>query len=137
MWNDFDLWFKKYSEGKGNYYAKNYHVHSRNRQFDKFDLKRKAIVTLNRLRSGHTTLKTHLKRIGIIDNNNCSCGHEENIEHILWQCPKYQSNRDKMIKFLTKKLGNRPLSLELLLSSKNKSVIAHVTKFFDSIDIKI
>src|ERR1700712_4354475 len=49
--------------------------------FHKLNLPRKYIITWNRLRSGHTRLKSDLKRIGILEEESCDCGLPQNIQH--------------------------------------------------------
>lgn len=84
--------------------------------FDKTKLKRRTISSINRLRSGHSSLKASLFRFLIIDSPECPyCGEDESPEHVFWSCEKYKENRYIMLQSLAKIYGLGPYHLEFLL----------------------
>ena len=50
---------------------------------------RRAIVTMNRLRSGHSSVKDHLYRIGMADAPLCACRQTQTALHVLFECTNY------------------------------------------------
>lgn len=66
-------------------------------------LPREFIVTINRCRADHYSLKASLFRVGIISDPKCECGHgSQDINHIVWQCSLFDSPRSKLIHQLRK-----------------------------------
>jgi len=62
------------------------------------------ITFINRLRADHYNLNESLHRKKYIDSARCACGYEvEDIDHLVWQCSKYDEER---IRF-DKKLRNK------------------------------
>ena len=71
--------------------------------FNNFKLPRKDITYINRIRSGHCQLNAHLYRMNIVNSPNCECDEvPQNLDHIVWFCPLYDTGRADMINFLTK-----------------------------------
>ena len=62
--------------------------------------KRSEIAMLSRLRTGHCSLNQYLHRFHHEESPECSCGSgaSETVEHFLLHCPKYDKERDKLIK---------------------------------------
>ncbi|KAF7996013.1 hypothetical protein HCN44_009051 [Aphidius gifuensis] len=64
-----------------------------------------------RIRSGHTTTRSSLKRFDIVKDEWCGwCLNKgvrtpETIEHIIWECDQYNDERDKYIDGITCKEG--------------------------------
>ena len=50
-------------------------------------LNRKQWVTLNRLRSGWAKTASFMYKIGLGDSYSCICGAEQDIQHIIYDCP--------------------------------------------------
>ena len=60
-------------------------------------LKRKQVVLLSRLRTGHCHLNQYLHRFNIIETPECECGGEiETVEHYLLNCELYEEERDTL-----------------------------------------
>lgn len=66
-------WVENRGLEKGSYYFKWFLNRNRKPWFNKFDLKRKSMVSINRLRSGHTSLADSLFRNNIVDSPLCDC----------------------------------------------------------------
>ncbi|KYQ48810.1 hypothetical protein ALC60_12140 [Trachymyrmex zeteki] len=90
------LYHRAFPSNRGTFFFENYHCKSTKTWFSDSDFDRRDIVTINRLRSGHNSLKSSLYRFEISDTDLCSCGHIENENHILWECDKFHKERIKM-----------------------------------------
>ena len=62
------------------------------------DKTRKIDTAITRIKIGHTRLNSHLHRMKMTDNIYCRNCHisEENINHLIFQCPKYYSKQQEM-----------------------------------------
>ena len=61
------------------------------------NLKRKQVIMLSRLRTGHCHLNQYLHRFNIIETPECECGAEkETVEHYLLNCELYDEERDAL-----------------------------------------
>ena len=68
------------------------------------ELSRRAIVILNRLRSGHSRARAHLASKNFQVDENCECGEDiHSVEHIIWDCPSFTDGRVGLIRNLNKK----------------------------------
>ena len=57
---------------------------------------RREEIIMTRLRVGHTGLNDTINLIGKKNTDKCErCGVKENVEHILMQCLKYSSERER------------------------------------------
>ena len=50
---------------------------------------------LLRLRFGHTGLNSKLFLIGKHETGRCDCGQEENVEHVIMDCERYEQDRGR------------------------------------------
>lgn len=79
---------------KGTDYFRHFYNSSPKPWFNNLKLPREILTTINRCRSGHYSLASSLSKIGLVDSTECECGYEEqDINHILWQCPLYDTHR--------------------------------------------
>ena len=77
-----------------------------------YNLAREYIVTMNRIRANHYNLAESLARVNIIENSQCKCGeYEEDIDHVVWQCKEYESQRATLLKHLKKMGMHLPLNV--------------------------
>jgi len=91
-------WCRQEARYRGSYYVDKFLSESRFSWFEKFNIKRRAISSINRLRSGHSSLRASLFRFLIVDSPDClTCGGEETPEHVFWECPAYESQREILI----------------------------------------
>jgi hypothetical protein len=77
--------------------------------------KRARANILAQLRSGHSWLASHAKRIKNREDDKCECGARETISHVLVDCLKLCSAREK----LRKRIGTRFNSRSLTLGGKH------------------
>jgi hypothetical protein len=62
--------------------------------FTHFRADRHTITLINIMMSNHICVKSHLHRIGIMDNKMCSCEKNyETLDHILRSCPRFEAQR--------------------------------------------
>jgi hypothetical protein len=80
--------------------------------------KRKHIAWVARLRTGHCSLNTYLKRFNIVHDAICpGCGDaKETVHHFLMVCPKYERWRDRM----RKAVGVGGVKMEKLLGDSRQ-----------------
>ncbi|CAG5103233.1 Protein of unknown function [Cotesia congregata] len=134
MWSEFHKWFMFTNTDKGNYYRNFYYTNNSKPWFSKFKLNRRSVVSINRLRSGHHSLNSCLAKYKIVQSPACACGApEETPNHILFQCPLYESQRAGFIKALSINIGQGPYNVESLLSSLSQGIINCLSTFLSSI----
>ena len=95
-WDDWRREFDKTSEEKGKWY-KNLQQQPRKKiWFKDLILTVKEIRTLSRIRSGHMLTKDRKASWRWEETELCEwCEETENIEHILYECPRYNNIRSK------------------------------------------
>lgn len=116
-------------QNKGNFYFQNYKLLSTKPWFVKNNFSRKAIVTINRLRSGHNSLKNSLARFRITDNDLCSCELPEDANHIFWVCNKYNEERGNMIKNFNKLKLRTSIDIKEILSRMKTEELEIIVNF--------
>jgi len=82
---------------------------------------RKLDVCLTRILTKHTRLKKHLHRLNLETDPNCRwCQFpEETIEHLTLQCPRFHSERTKLLEALKKIKITNP-NIPLLITGENQ-----------------
>ena len=74
--------------------------------------KRKHMVWISRLRTGHCHLNEYIHRFKIIETSEYECGaKKETVEHFLLNCELYDEERDK----LRRKVGTQGMRTSVLL----------------------
>ena len=54
-------------------------------------------IQIGRIRTGHVVTKEKLASWNIVSNPRCDhCGNTEDLAHILYDCPKYDTHREKI-----------------------------------------
>ena len=80
----------------GQYYFKNFFDPNKVNKpwFSRTNLCRNFVVTISRLRTNHYSLAASLARKNFIESEECPhCGlPDEDINHVLWACPKYSDS---------------------------------------------
>jgi hypothetical protein len=60
-------------------------------------MNRRALVSINCMRAGHTNLKASLNRFNIVSTAECECGDGLQMkEYIFWDCKLYEDQRETM-----------------------------------------
>lgn len=91
LFEDFNSWAVASSAIKGAFFFGNFHNKSKRTWFESGKFNRKTIVVTNRLRSGHSSLRSNLYRFKIVDTPFCTiCGVMETSDHVFWSCSRYE-----------------------------------------------
>ncbi len=65
---------------------------------------RKEEVIITRMRFGHSGLNASLFVTGIHETGLCgNCGEKETVEHVIYNCTRYDEERKELISYLNKK----------------------------------
>lgn len=60
------------------------------------NLPRNRAYLLTQLRTGHNWLSSYRKKVGYSDNDQCACGAQETVTHVLVDCPRLRELRRKL-----------------------------------------
>ena len=71
--------------------------------FTNYDLDRRRVTIINRIRSNHTRTKAHLFRKNITNSELCECGGTQTVDHLIWECRDVSSIREILIWYLNSK----------------------------------
>ena len=124
--------------GSGIKFMKNYHSNKSKPWFYRKNLPREIVTMIDRGRSNHYSLAASLAKIHIMDSPRCECGYEtEDLNHVLWQCNKYNSQRLKPIQKLSKQKLQLPLSVTVLFTKPKVSVCKALHSFFKQCNLRI
>lgn len=123
-------WFKA-SWSKGTHYFQHYYKESRQPWFIKLKAQRRDIVTISRIRSNHYGLASSLFRKNLLEYDECLfCGEtEEDINHVMWSCPKYQVQRDELERCLIKNKFFPPHNTEYILHTPASKITFFIARF--------
>jgi hypothetical protein len=87
---------------RGENYSERYYRNSSTPWFRGIKTNRRAFVSINRMRAGHTNLKASLNRFNIVSTAECKCGDGlQTEEHIFWDCNLYEGQRATMMNILS------------------------------------
>lgn len=132
-------WAENRGAVKGAYFFNHFSLRNRKPWFHNFKFKRKSVVSINRLRSGHTTLAECLFNHNIIDSPLCDCGRSQSANHIFWQCDLFVEARGVLLRSLYDldlDLAG-PFCIEQLLHSMTPEIVCALASFIDSILTRI
>lgn len=125
-------------EHKAIFYMNNFFQESRKPWFDKLNLSRKCITSICRLRSGHSSLASSLAKLNIVDSPNCVvCNEEETANHILWDCPRTENLRKKLISDVVETFHTLPCPVELIIAVPNGDSLSPLIHFLTKCEIRI
>ena len=89
--------------------------------------KRKHVVWISRLHTGHCHLNEYLHRFKIIETSECECGaRKETVEHFLLNCELYDEERDKF----RRKVGAQGMRTSVLLG--DSTIIKDTIEYIES-----
>jgi hypothetical protein len=78
--------------------------------FEEWRTERKLITTVSRIILGHCGVRAHLKRFSIVDGSMCVCLEDhETVDHIIWKCSCFLSQRGDPIRDLCAQLNWKAL----------------------------
>jgi len=140
LFSAFFDWCKNSGIDRASWYMDKCLTSSRRTWFHGVDIPRRSVVSICRLRSGHTSLLASLYRFRIVPSPTCLvCDEKESANHIFWKCARFESQRKILIESLIGSGKTFPLPMELLLSQLDGDVevISALHKFIISIDFNI
>lgn len=119
-----NVYIKEQGEKKGKFYFNSYFSNNKKPWFSSKKYSRHLIVWVNRARSNHYHLAASLARINIINDSMCPCNqYEEDLNHVIWQCERYEEQRKVMIKKLCKINFRPPFHIEQVLYELKNNVL--------------
>ena len=91
------------------------------------------ITSMNRIRANHYSLAESLHRKNIVNSERCKCGfREEDIEHVVLDCPLYNNQRNTLIKKLKNNKQPFPINLQNILQKPDSKDAKFVTEFLNA-----
>ena len=128
--------WNKYVRSSNNQYIK---IHPTLPSTPQFYPKSKFFSSIKfRLKVEHACTPAHLNRIGIYSSSFCDCDNTTigNINHILFQCPKYNTYRSEFIRQLLQTDVQLPTDITQLLIDQDRHINT-IVKFIKSANIRI
>lgn len=93
-WEDWKLAYQNTSTEKGTWHFGFMEEPGQKIWFHGLDLNSEEIIILNRIRTGHTNTKERRFKWGWEDDDSCDyCDEKEDLEHLLYYCPRYNTIR--------------------------------------------
>lgn len=91
------------------------------------------------MRCGHTSLKFSLARFNIVPSGKCSeCGSPETLDHIFWECSRFQNQRSQFLKKILKSVNTLLISARsLLINLQDSNIVMALDCFLKTIDCNI
>lgn len=133
-------WYRNTGKEKGIFYFTNYYHNGRRSWIDRSHISRKSMVSLIRLRSGHTALgrAASLFRFRIVNSPLCpACGVDETPNHVFWNCKRFQVLSDSLLTSICKIRGLSPHPVEYLLATLEPKILLPLCSFIDSANLYI
>jgi ribonuclease HI len=128
--------FKWENSDKGRYAHSIFPTVSTKPWFLEIAEERGFVTTFSRIITGHTSTKSHLNRFLIVDDPLCLCQiNYETIDHLLWECPKY--DRQAVVFELSLQNIGFGTPIRDICAMKNWEALKIGYSFFKSCGIKI
>uniref|UniRef100_A0ABD2WBI3 RNase H type-1 domain-containing protein n=1 Tax=Trichogramma kaykai TaxID=54128 RepID=A0ABD2WBI3_9HYME len=126
------------SRERGKQYFEEFYSTCSTPWFSNVKIPRRHIVMINRMRANHTCLAESLERKNIISDAGCRCGcDKETLNHILWDCRLYQTQRKVLLERL-KRIGLfSPLKVEHLIARPNIEACTMLCDFFIGLGVLV
>lgn len=113
---EFKEWCFSSGKTKGTSYFSKFFTANRKPWFDSFEGNRRVISSINRMRSGHSSLRDSLFRFRIVDSPLClTCNTKETPNHVFWICPRFAIQRKHLFNDILKERGLFPIPLKVYL----------------------
>lgn len=138
----FDLFFehcRSSGNEKASWYMKNCLSYTRSSWFYPYNISRRGITSICRMRCGHTSLNESLFRFSIVASPNCSvCDTPETLDHVLWECTRFNSQRTQLINHLISSISTLSLPAKsLLVCLKDENIVLALDHFVNTIGYNI
>lgn len=136
--NESQEWCLGEAPRRGSLYCSQYFSRSRDAWFEPFSVRRRTVASINRLRSGHTSLRASLHRFFIVNSPFCDfCGEVETPNHVFWVCPRYAEQRHALHSAVGRLRGLFPHPIEYLLATLDEHIIRVLDTFICGIPLYI
>ena len=134
-----DLKIDSERRGVGLYYFRIFFSDSLRPWFFQSELRgRRDVVSVSRLRSNHYALASSLARQNFLDLYDCPCGHtDEDINHVLWSCPRCYEHIKKLERSLIKMNKFPPFCVESFLYKPNSYACNLIVKFLKDCELLV
>ena len=102
--------------------------------FDGSNRDRYYITLYNRIRANHYNVNESLARKNIVESARYDCGNEcESMEHVLWQCSKYDEERIRLDCELRRRGITEEIDLKLAIKHENWKILDCIYKYIKKI----
>ncbi|XP_051159291.1 uncharacterized protein LOC127280379 [Leptopilina boulardi] len=135
-----NTYFLEIGQNKGTQYMQYFYKPTKKPWFANFVARRLWITTICRVRSNHYNLNFSLARKNIVQSGKCpQCPNiEEDFDHILWACPRFDPFRPDLIKALSRALKcPPPFSSVQFLSNPIPKIVSPVFRFLKRANLQI
>jgi hypothetical protein len=106
--------------------------------FKKLNAERHIITIINRMISNHTCLRSHLRRISILEIQICVCGVDyETVDHVLWRCRRFQAQRHHLVDELQQLGVPSGVPVRDLMGSHNWKGLQACSSFFKKCGVTV
>ncbi|KAL7286626.1 hypothetical protein TKK_0019124 [Trichogramma kaykai] len=123
---------------KGTLYFQIMHTSKKCPWFHRLGLPRSFIVTINRMRSNHHSLRESLFRKSIVDGPEYGCGFEEQtLNHVVWSCDRYNAQRKDMIENLRKAGLFPPYNIDSVIADPNIEACLIIVEYLNMCDVRV
>lgn len=97
---------------------------------------RNFIKVISRLRTYHALYPVHMKKIGLLNNENCDCGETGDLEHYFLICYKWENQRKDLYSRIRDTI-QLPINYNVLISSNNIEVYKSMYQFVIETGVKL
>lgn len=132
-----DRHLQQTGQTKGIHYFQTYFTPGNKKPwYSRSNYSRHIITSICRIRSNHYNMAESLYRIQLTNSPRCSCEQEnENIDHILWRCPKYTNQRLNLFQKLSRLNIKLPIPTSSLFKKPSHSSTKLLIIYLKSINI--
>lgn len=96
------------------------------------------LVKVIRIITGYAFTYSYLHKIGLKNSPICDCGFPiQNINHIIWACPNFQTQRVSFIATLMNNNLFPPYSIHSLIARLDENSAKALSKFLNSSNLKL
>lgn len=93
---------------------------------------------LIRIVTGYAFTNQYLHRIGARESSECEYGFDtQDLNHILWSCSRFNSQRDAFLVLLAREELFPPFSSNHLFAILNAKLAKYLTKFLNASSLKL
>ncbi|XP_063994253.1 uncharacterized protein LOC135171555 [Diachasmimorpha longicaudata] len=126
------------ARGNGKTFFKEFYRDSRKPWFHNKEYRRSTIAWVNRAKANHYHRAASLKRKNFINSAECECGcPDEDIDHVLWDCPRHDAPRCRMYCSFVKNQLWRPYSSKKILKELDPKCIEIISTFLHESNLRV